>query len=481
MPLGFCVDCVDTSSLSQQLALARVRKGPRIGLLTDAFSIDDFAHTLIDNLRQQHVLDCPDGKIHFRSNEGFRALQWAPGHQLRRPTAEQSNSSLIVNDTVIMKVIRHISAGINPELEIAQYLTNVGYSNAPKFYGDVTYIDNSGKQYTQILAQSFVHNQGDAWQWTLDRLSRALQQTNTGQIAVEALPVENANPIEELAGFASILGHRLGELHNALALPTNDPAFAPEPSNDSDIAAWEVRVVAQYEMALKVLADQPNQTSQDLEAFNYLVAHHDEVLSHIHQMVQNGKNHLRTRIHGDFHLGQVLVISGDVMIIDFEGEPGRTMEERRHKDSPLRDVAGTLRSFSYAAAFVDRNELNQNIQQDERDRLLRQYLEASKASFMQAYCQARANTGAGETISIPVAQHGSNVTQEKYDISPQLESLLQLFSLERVSYEVVYEATHRPAWVDVPLRSLRYLVTNLLGNENKPYASSSATNHPANQ
>lgn len=480
MPLGFCVDCVETSSLSQQLALARVRKGPRIGLLTDAFSIDDFAYTLIENMRQQKVLDCNDGKIHFRSNEAFRTLQWNPEHSLRRPTAEQSNSSLIINDTVIMKVIRHISAGINPELEIAQYLTSVGYSNAPKFYGDVTYIDNSGKQYTQILAQSFVHNQGDAWQWTLDRLSRALQQTNTGQIAVEALPVENANPIEELAGFAAILGHRLGELHNALALPTNDPAFKPEPSSDIDITAWEARVVAQYEGALKVLADQPNQNSQDLEAFNYLVAHHDEVLSHIHQMVQNGKNHLRTRIHGDFHLGQVLVISGDVMIIDFEGEPNRTLEERRLKDSPLRDVAGTLRSFSYAAAFVDRNELNQNIQQEERDRLLRQYLEASKASFMQSYCLARANNGLGETISIPVPQHGSNVTQEKYDISPQLESLLQLFSLERVCYEVVYEATHRPAWVDVPLRSLRYLVTNFLGNENKPYAGSSRTVYPAN-
>lgn len=479
MPLGFCVDCVDTSSLSQQLALARVRKGPRIGLLTDAFSIDDFAYTLVENLRQQKTLDCNDGKIHFRSSEAFRALQWNPDYNLRRPTAEQSNSSLIINDTVIMKVIRHISSGINPELEIAQYLTNVGYSNAPKFYGDVTYIDNSHKEYTQILAQAFVHNQGDAWQWTLDRLSRALQQTNTGQIAVEALPVENASPIEELAGFAAILGHRLGELHNALALPTNDPAFAPEPSGDAEVAAWQARVIAQYEGALKVLADQPNQSSQDLEAFNYLVAHHDEVLFHIHQMVQNGKNHIRTRIHGDFHLGQVLVISGDVMIIDFEGEPGRTLEERRLKDSPLRDVAGTLRSFSYAAAFVDRNELNQNIQQDERDRLLRQYLEASKASFMQAYCLARANNGPGETISIPVSQHGSNMTQEKYDISPQLESLLQLFSLERVCYEVVYEATHRPAWVDVPLRSLRYMVTNFLGNENKPYAGSNTTDNSA--
>jgi maltose alpha-D-glucosyltransferase/alpha-amylase len=262
-------------------------------------------------------------------------------------------------------------------------------------------------------------------------------------------------------------------------LPTNDPAFAPEPSGDAEVAAWQARVIAQYEGALKVLADQPNQSSQDLEAFNYLVAHHDEVLFHIQQMVQNGKNHIRTRIHGDFHLGQVLVISGDVMIIDFEGEPGRTLEERRLKYSPLRDVAGTLRSFSYAAAFVDRNELNQNIQQDERDRLLRQYLEASKASFMQAYCLARANNGPGETISIPVSQHGSNMTQEKYDISPQLESLLQLFSLERVCYEVVYEATHRPAWVDVPLRSLRYMVTNFLGNENKPYAGSNTTDNSA--
>ncbi len=464
MALGFCVDCVEMSNLAQQLALARVRRGPRIGLLTDAFSIDDFAFTLVDFLKQQKSWDCENGKISFRSSDAFRQLQLGET-TLRRPTAEQSNSSLIVGDIAILKVIRHISPGINPELEIAQYLTKVGFSHAPQFFGDMTYESTDGQIYTQILAQAFVHNQGDAWQWTLDRLGRALQQTNSAQIAVEALPVENASPIEELAGFATILGHRLGELHNALALPTDDAAFAPEPSNESDITVWETRITSQFEAALKVLSElQNSQNNDDVVAINYLLSKRDEVLSYIGHMVKNGKNHLRTRVHGDFHLGQVLVISGDVMIIDFEGEPNRTLEERRLKDSPLRDVAGTLRSFSYAAAFVDRNELNQNIQQDERDRLLRQYLETSKSSFMQAYSLVRAKNNQGEPISIPVAQHGSNVTQEKYDIAPQYEALLQLFTLERVSYEVVYEAAHRPSWVNVPLRSLRYLVSNFLGN-----------------
>nr|MBA3696894.1 maltose alpha-D-glucosyltransferase [Methylotenera sp.] len=475
MPLGFCIDCVETSNLAQQLALARVRRGPRIGLLTDAFSIDDFAYTLIDHLKQERLLEASNGKIQFSSSDGFKKLELNTETKLRRPIAEQSNSSLIVGDVAILKVIRRVSPGINPELEIARYLTKIGYTNAPQFLGDMTYISSDGAPYTQVLAQSFVHNQGDAWQWTLDRLSKALQPSNSAQIAVEALPVENASPIEELAGFATILGHRLGELHNALALPTDDPAFNPEPSNDSDIASWEHRIKAQVETTLKILADQQWQHEDDIEASQYLASKRDELLAYVSQMVKNGKNHLRTRIHGDFHLGQVLVISGDVMIIDFEGEPNHTLEERRQKDSPLRDVAGTLRSFSYAAAFIDRNELHQQINQDERDRLLRQYLETSRSSFMQAYCAVTANTKQAEPISIPVAQSGSNVTEEKYDISPQSQALLQLFTLERVCYEVVYEARHRPAWINVPLRSLRYQVSNFLGNDLTHHASDTET------
>ena len=475
MPLGFCIDCVETSNLSQQLALARARRGPRIGLLTDAFSLDDFAYTLIDRLKQETVLKCANGQIHFHSSDAFKELALNAEIKLRRPTAEQSNSSLIVGDIVILKVIRHLSSGINPELEIARYLTKIGYSNAPKFFGDMTYINAEGERFTQILAQAFVHNQGDAWQWTLDRLGKALQQSNSAQIAVEALPVENASPIEELAGFATILGHRLGELHNALALPTDDAAFTPELSDDSDIVAWQARITAQVESTLKILAEQQWQNEDDAEAYEYLATKHDELLTYVRHMVKNGRNHLRTRIHGDFHLGQVLVISGDVMIIDFEGEPNRTLEERRRKDSPLRDVAGTLRSFSYAAAFIDRNELNQHIKQDDRDRLLRQYIETSRSSFMQSYCAATAKSNQTQPISIPVAQSGSNVTQDKYDISPQSQALLQLFTLERVCYEVVYEATHRPAWINVPLRSLRYQVSNFLGNEPTPHASDTET------
>lgn len=471
MPLGFCIECIETSNLSQQLALARVRRGPRIGLLTDAYSLDDFAYTLVELLKQEKMLDITEGKIQFRSSDAFKNFDLNNETKLRRPTAEQSNTSFIVGDIAIMKVIRRISPGINPELEIAQYLTKIGYSNAPQFLGDMTYTRADGQIYTQIIVQAFVHNQGDAWQWTLDRLAKALLQGNSAQIAVEALPVENASPIEELAGFATILGHRLGELHNALALPTDDPAFSPEPSTDADIAAWEKRISNQVEATLKILAEQEWSNEDDFDAYEYLISKREELLAYVSRMVKNGKNHLRTRIHGDFHLGQVLVISGDVMIIDFEGEPNRSLEERRSKDSPLRDVAGTLRSFSYAAAFIDRNELNENIKQEDRDRLLRQYIDTSKSSFMQAYCAVTAKSNQAEPISIPIAQSGSNVTQESYDISPQAQALLQLFTLERVCYEVVYEAAHRPAWISVPLQSLRYQVSNFLGNSSTHHAN----------
>jgi maltose alpha-D-glucosyltransferase/alpha-amylase len=289
---------------------------------------------------------------------------------------------------------------------------------------------------------------------------------------VRALPVENAGPIEELAGFAGILGQRLGELHNVLARPSDDPAFNPQVADETALEHWRQRIKTQMQTALDIMRDALNRNpSENLDHplnAEDLDAH---ILSMIDQLVLHGTGHQLTRVHGDFHLGQVLVLSGDVMIIDFEGEPNRTLEQRRSKDSPLRDVAGALRSFAYAAAFVDRNDESQQVDAATRSQILRQYLDNSESIFMQSYCKVtQANGCGGEQAAAsqvvpahlpPDAQSGSNVMQERYEIPAQLQALIHLFTLERVSHEIIYEAANRPAWIDVPIQSLMRQVNHI--------------------
>ncbi len=472
MPLGFCRDNEQISNLSQQLALARVRRGPRIGFLTDAFSIDDFAYTLIENLQQDKTFSSDKGKIQFNSSEAFKQLDFKSEAKVRRSSAEQSNSSLIVNDVAIFKIIRYLVPGINPELEMARHLTEVGYGNTPKLYGNMTYIAPDGGSYTQVIVQAFVHNQGDAWQWTLDRLGRTLQQANSAQIAqiaLGALPVENASPMEELAGFATSLGYRLGELHNVLAMPSDDPAFSPVAAGKQDIQAWEERIARKVKVALDVLSQSQNITAEaDIQAVHKLLAQADAIPRMINRLAQQGKKHLRTRIHGDFHLGQVLVISGDVFFVDFEGEPHQPLAERSRKDSPLYDVAGVLRSFSYAAAFIRKNGVDDSKRSAERDPILRQYLELSESSFLQAYCTVRAQPGVKAENDISQAKTGSNLAQKKPSATPRFQALLHLFMLERLSYEIQYEAANRPDWITVPLQSLVELLAAITKTMHRP-------------
>ncbi|HEY8085958.1 MAG TPA: maltose alpha-D-glucosyltransferase [Methylophilaceae bacterium] len=471
MPLGFCRDNEEISNLSQQLALARVRRGPRIGFLTDAFSIDDFAYTLIENLQQDKMLTSDRGKICFSSSDAFKKLDFKADANLRRSSAEQSNSSLIVNDAAIFKIIRYLVPGVNPELEMARHLTEVGYANVPKLYGNMTYVAPNGDSYTQVIVQSFVHNQGDAWQWTLDRLGRTLQQADSAQIAQIALgtlPVENASPMEELAGFATSLGYRLGELHNVLSLPSDDHAFSPAVAGKRDILYWEERIASKVQVALETLSQSQHITAEaDLQAVKSLLAQTSDIPKIINKLAEQGKKHLRTRIHGDLHLGQILVISGDVFIVDFEGEPHQPLADRSRKDSPLYDVAGVLRSFSYAAAFIRRNGVDASKHPTHREAILREYLHVSEASFLRAYCKVRAQPGINAENDIQNAKTGSNFTPKKPSATPKFQSLLHLFMLERLSYEILYEAANRPDWITVPLQSLIELLATIRKSANR--------------
>ncbi|MFC7513822.1 maltose alpha-D-glucosyltransferase [Herbaspirillum sp. GCM10030257] len=452
MPLGFIREEDIVTALPQQLALARVRRGRNVGLLTDGFVLDSFAYVIIELLRAQAKVASEDGEICFIPTGELDKIDIGKEPTVRRMSAEQSNSSLILEDAMVLKVIRHIQPGVHPEAEMGRYLTSLGYANAPPMLGEVTRIATDGTPYTMIMLQRFIHNQGDAWQWILDTLTRWIQQTTitetiSGTETTTEL-AEMSNPGDDLVEISAVLGRRLGEMHNALATPTDNPDFAPEAATADDAEEWAVGARRQIEAAFAVMAS-TKEWSNDAEAkrVERLIAQRERILERVDALAAAGVGTLRIRIHGDFHLGQVLVAQGDVYIVDFEGEPAKPLDQRRGKSSPLRDVAGLLRSFDYAAAFAGTSgpaDLSESAEL-RKQQILRDFGPMCQDAFLRGYHDAVSN---GPMQMSEAAER----------------SLTQLFVLEKAAYEVCYEAANRPTWIPVPVNGLAKIADQLLGN-----------------
>ena len=441
MPLGVVTED-DTSSLPQQLALARVRRERRVGMLTDAFSLDSFAMLVLQLVQEQATIESADGQIRCSSTGMFEQAPIPPQPEIRRMSAEQSNSSLVIGDAVVLKVIRHLTPGIHPELEIGRVLTARGYANTPIMLGDMTRVGADGVPHTMIVLQKFVHNQGDGWHWTLNTLARTAHQPQ--EVQNEAPAAEMADPMIDLLQFAGNLGQRLAELHAVLAQPSDDAAFAPERASEEDCRYWAQQTRRQLDAACSILKSDREWPEEITPFIKQILSQQSALDDIIEKLAAGAGNALRTRIHGDFHLGQVLVGSGDVYIVDFEGEPARSLEQRREKNSPWRDVAGLLRSYDYAAYF-SANGGPADISEAavaRRTKILQRYVPESRDTFLQAYRATAPDDVAAD-------------------------ALLDLFTIEKAAYEICYEAANRPAWLSVPLRGLGLLADRLLQTNSK--------------
>ena len=440
LPLGFVSEEASTP-LQQQLALARVRRGPQVGLLTDAFSLPCFVHQILDSLREGASLVCGDGRLAFVSTPQLAALAVPAQAEVRYPAVEQSNSSVMVGGVVMLKLLRHLASGIHPELEMSDYLTRQGFSHISPLLGSVSHIDRNGEPTLLLLAQGFLNNQGDAWEWTQNALDRAIRD----ELALGVSTLESQySALLELQAFAGMLGQRLGEMHLALATPTENPDFSPELSTAADAQDWAQRIGAQANAALDRLERlRAGLAPRELVLAEALLAQRDALGQRIEALARQAVGGLRMRVHGDLHLGQVLVVQGDAYLIDFEGEPARPLAERRAKHSPLKDVSGLLRSFAYAAAMAMRNAqgIDTSAEADQARRLIvDSYLGNAEAAFLAAYRLA-----AAELPHAWQAAEGEAAT-------------LALFGLEKAVYEIVYELENRPAWLFVPLHGLATLL-----------------------
>jgi maltose alpha-D-glucosyltransferase/alpha-amylase len=429
--------------LAQQLALSRIRRGPLVGYLTDGFAVDEFTSSVLSMIRQAATLRIDGGTLQASRTARLDEIELPETLTIRRLSAEQSNSSQIIDDLLVLKVVRKVLSGIHPEAEISRYLTEHGYANTPPFYGEVTRIDADGTPSTLILLQGFVRNQGDGWAWTLDFLARAAEDS-----VAQVEDAADDDAYSNYASFASALGRRLAQLHDVFATPTDNAAFRPDLVNEADLHGWGSGAIEQIQNAIVALQGAMERNVLDAATTvlaQRLIDRRKPVETLVRQLAAKGGGSLRTRVHGDFHLGQVLVVGGDAFLIDFEGEPAKSMEQRRAHSSPLRDVAGMLRSFDYAGATAaSRLDSGSEAANERRAQLLEHFRRNAGEDFLEAY---REVLEASATPWIPREAESA---------------LLDLFLLEKAAYEIHYEANNRPAWINIPLAGFDKIATRLI-------------------
>jgi maltose alpha-D-glucosyltransferase/alpha-amylase len=415
--------------------LARVRQQASIGVMGDAFADEVFCRTLVAAMAKPREVATAQGKLKFRPTAAFDELAGNDYASLpaARPQGSSSNTVVVLGDRLILKGYRRLRAGASPELEIGLYLTDVvHFANCAAVAGVLEYKGKDGDTRLLALLQAYVANQGDGFAYSLEYLKRHLEDHRTAP-AEEAPP---ANLHEAYLALIRVLAQRTAELHRALATPTRDPLFSPEPIGRTDLDAYRQRAAEEARGALALLeARLDDLTPADREKADAILAAKDALLKRVETLASGDPRGTKIRIHGDYHLGQVLLTRNDFVIIDFEGEPGHSLEERRAKQSPLRDVAGMLRSFSYVEHSALRSVAHEKLEYSKLAPLARAWAVRVRDAFLSAY-----DAAAGGASLYGALKPGGG--------------LLGLFELEKALYELRYELGNRPGWAGIPLQGI---------------------------
>jgi maltose alpha-D-glucosyltransferase/alpha-amylase len=436
LPLGTASDAEASSGGGTQVSfmVAQARRGPKLEGVCDALALREFPMALLRAIAAGRDVEGPDGRLRFQVTDEMRALEIAPDAEVRRIGGEQTNSSVLIGEKVMLKLYRRLAEGVHPEVEVGQFLHRAGYKNAPPTLGAVEYLPAKGGVYALAIAHGFVRNQGDGWTHILDHLQRLFHVREVQPGAGEAAPGDPWDPAHNLA-LIGTLGRRIGELHQALASDSADPAFAPEPIMPADLKQWRVAANSMADAAFAAIDQAARNGSGELrEQAEALAKRKREAKALVDRLASGTVEATKTRIHGDLHLGQVLIAQNDWLVIDFEGEPAASMADRRRKHSPLRDVAGMLRSFDYAAQSALRRAAT-TVGATPKALLEEALAWRDKAAlaFLEAYRGV-----AAELPGYPRKQADA-------------DRLVDLFRLEKAFYEAAYEAAHRPDWLGIPL------------------------------
>jgi maltose alpha-D-glucosyltransferase/alpha-amylase len=440
------------------------RDGRPAGLLFDAAVSPDFCASLLTVMMRSRQVKGRKGELLGSRTKNHRA-QWPKGDVPLSPSvirAEQSNTSVVFGERFIMKLYRKIEDGINPDLEVGRFLTEARFPNTPPVAGALEYRKNKTATLTLGILQKFVRNEGDAWEYTLDFLSQYFEQTlaqvpetrgfpePTGHFLDwlgKDLPPKVSEAVGPYLESARMLGRRTGDLHQALASASGNPDFEPEPFTTlyQRSLYQSMRNLGNqvFHLLRKKIKELPDRLSQDVGS---LLALEKEIFSRFRFLLERKIGAFRIRCHGDFHLGQVLYTGNDFVIMDFEGEPARSLGERRLKRSPLRDIAGMLRSFHYAAYAALFHLEDRGLTRREDfllvETMARYWQFWVSVAFLQAYQDRIA--------AVPLLVR----PLEEFRI------MLDAYLLEKAIYELGYEINNRPDWLRIPLQGIRQLIDN---------------------
>jgi maltose alpha-D-glucosyltransferase / alpha-amylase len=442
----------------EDLVIARMQ---RPGSAGDALLVDAGAHPDLVNAVVKVAARHASARALRRDLQGWatrdlRHIVRRGDVEVRRVASEGSSTSVKVGDHAILKLHRRLHEGVSPAVELGRHLQSVGFARAAPVLGSVDLAPRRAEASTLAVIHEYVPHDGDAWDYALERLGDFYERALTDQKTPDrtAFPTDSQSPslivppaVSELIGpflgFAELLGVRTAEMNRALA-SGDDPAFAPEPFTTLDQRSLYHSMHGELRSTLRVLQGRrsrmPDHVVELVDRFDPA-----PLYARLEALRQRSVRAVRTRVHGDFHLAQVLWNGLDFVIIDFEGEPGRSIRHRRVKRSPLRDVAGMLRSIQYVAHAG----LRQQVERGTFDEVsVAHALLSDWGELWAAWVSDRFLAGYFDTDRDHMI-----IPDEPADVS----LLLDLFSLEKLCYEVRHELDHRPHWVDIPLRGLSQL------------------------
>jgi maltooligosyltrehalose trehalohydrolase len=464
LPLTMAVDRREEEGQQRapQAVLARVRRPDAEGLLCEAWWEPPLWEAVLVAIARGERFQGTAGALCALPTQAFADLR-GPAEAALGPTplaAEQSNTSVVYGDRLILKLFRRVADGVNPDLELGRFLTErTSFPHIARVAGALEYYRDTGEPTTVGILHGFVPHRGDAWEYTLEALDRyfaAARAQQSGEHAVvphHPLLILADRDVPPLAGAligpyltsARLLGQRTAELHRALASDPEDPRFAPEPftTEYQHALAQSMRdlATAAFRLLRQRLADLPAAVREEAREVLALEA---AVMGAVQAVSQRPLTALRIRTHGDYHLGQVLTTGDDFVITDFEGEPARPLRERQGKHSPLKDVAGMLRSFHYAAYAGLFNQANQSAPASSEtltafEPWAQVWYRWVSAGFLHTYLAS-----IGPASLLPPAPD-------------ERQGLLDAYLLEKAVYELGYELNNRPDWVRIPLQGIRQL------------------------
>lgn len=452
-------------SANPESAICHIKSSSGDGIIYDGLYNERLRSRLLEIMEKKISLKGSGGSLGVvttRAVKGLRKkIKESGGYRSQVIKAEQSNSSILYGNSYFLKLFRKLDEGINPDYEIGRFLTEkTNFKNTPPYLGTIEYQSDSSAMTLGIL-QGYVLNEGDAWMYTQDSIDNYFDKVlpaGDGKPDISSLPVRESitavseipEEVRELIGpiyidMAGLLGRRTAEMHLALSSDAEDPDFSPEPfsllyqrSVAQSMSSLTKRVFQALRRYQKKLGPEIQGRVSDL------LSSEKEIRECYKALYIKKLSAMKIRIHGDYHLGQVLWLGNDFTIIDFEGEPVRPISERRLKKSPLRDVAGMIRSFHYAAygALYRRTEFNGN-ETHETEEWSDFWYRYVSCKFLHDYL----DTAKGASF-IP-------------DSEQELRIMLRTYLMEKAVYELGYELNNRPEWIAIPLRGIESLLNEI--------------------